>query len=159
MTRMLDLRDVLELVIDTLDNGPFAQQRLVRQREQAVVHVGLEFGDELQAASEKLLEEGMRAVAFVAKQLAEEVFGELVHRFTVIDAGWCDTTGQQLTAIIDDDMQLEAKEPAYRTASTRGQQLKHPMLVDPAIMTDPDGRRIDETDPGTLTITLVQIGT
>jgi len=35
MTRVLNLRDVLELVVDRPDDGPLAQQQLVRQGHQA----------------------------------------------------------------------------------------------------------------------------
>ncbi|GHO62818.1 hypothetical protein KSC_017100 [Ktedonobacter sp. SOSP1-52] len=39
MTRMLDLRNILELVDNGLDNRPFAQQELVRQMHEPVFHV------------------------------------------------------------------------------------------------------------------------
>ncbi len=39
MARMLDLRDVFELISDGLDDGSFAQEELVGPVEQTVVHV------------------------------------------------------------------------------------------------------------------------
>ena len=51
MAGMLDLTDVLELVIDRLDQRPFAEQELVRQRHQQVAHVLAQFGNEPQTLS------------------------------------------------------------------------------------------------------------
>ena len=49
MTSMGDLRDVLQLVIDGLNEGSLAQQELVLQGEQAILHVLANWRDELQA--------------------------------------------------------------------------------------------------------------
>ena len=42
MARVLDLRNILELV----DNGPFAHQQFIRQVHQMVLHVCAQSGDE-----------------------------------------------------------------------------------------------------------------
>ena len=47
MAGMLNLGDVLELIYNALDDGPFSQEQFVRQRDQAIFHVFPEFGDEL----------------------------------------------------------------------------------------------------------------
>jgi hypothetical protein len=39
MARMLDLRDILELIDNGLDNRPFAQQELVGEMDEPIVHV------------------------------------------------------------------------------------------------------------------------
>ena len=49
MTGMLDLHDVFQLIVDDFNNRPFAQQQLVGQRHQFVMHVLAELGDQLQA--------------------------------------------------------------------------------------------------------------
>ncbi len=46
MTRMFDLRDVLELVNDGLNNCPFAEQQLVRKVHEMILHVFAQPGDE-----------------------------------------------------------------------------------------------------------------
>ena len=55
---MFDLGNVLELIDHRLNNGPLAQQDLVDQVHQAVLHVGFDLGDELQPEGlHKLFEE------------------------------------------------------------------------------------------------------
>ncbi len=49
MARMLDLTDVFELIIDGLNNGLLAQEQLVGEREQAIVHLFTELGDQLKS--------------------------------------------------------------------------------------------------------------
>lgn len=53
MTRVLDLADVLELIIDTLDNCPFAQQQLVGEMQEDVAHIPSQFGDELSTVGDQ----------------------------------------------------------------------------------------------------------
>ena len=67
VTRVFDLRDVLELVSDGLDDRATAQQQLVVEQHQAVFHVGLELGDELHPLFKQGGEGGLRQVAFVTK--------------------------------------------------------------------------------------------
>jgi hypothetical protein len=45
MTRVLDLADVLQLIIDTLDQYPLPEQHFVEQQHELVFHLAL---DELQ---------------------------------------------------------------------------------------------------------------
>ena len=51
MTRMLYLRDVLELVNHRLYDGALSSQQLVRQAHQLVLHIPFGLGIELNAAS------------------------------------------------------------------------------------------------------------
>lgn len=44
VARMLNLGDVLQLVDDRFDNRPLAQQQLVTDQHQRVLHVGFELG-------------------------------------------------------------------------------------------------------------------
>lgn len=48
MTRMLNLRNVLELVIDGLNNCALAKQNFVNQLDQTVFHIFLALGNQLQ---------------------------------------------------------------------------------------------------------------
>jgi len=58
MTRVFNLRDVFQLIGDGFENATLAQQQLVFEPDQAVLHVGLEFGDEGDAALVELLGQG-----------------------------------------------------------------------------------------------------
>ena len=49
MAGVLDLRNVLQLVEHGLDDRPLTQQQFIGQWEQPVLHVGLEFGNQLHA--------------------------------------------------------------------------------------------------------------
>ena len=75
MTGMLNLRDVLELVVNGFDDGTSAEQQLVTEGHQAVFHVGFELSDELYTVLKELLKGGLGEIAFVAKQLAEQALG------------------------------------------------------------------------------------
>ena len=72
MAGMLDLRDVFELIGDGLDDGSFAQQELVGPVQQPVVHLFTQLGDELKpVGDQQLLGQGLREIAFIAKELAD----------------------------------------------------------------------------------------
>ena len=113
MARMLDVRDVFELIGDGLDDGTVAQQEFVGPIEQTVVHLFAQLGDELQSLGhQQVLGQGLREVAFIAKKLAEQALGELGNRMPIIDVAWSEAEGQDLALIIDDQVQFQAEEPA-----------------------------------------------
>ncbi len=47
MARMLNLRDVLELVNNGLNDGSFASEQLVREPHQAIFHISPRLGKQL----------------------------------------------------------------------------------------------------------------
>jgi hypothetical protein len=55
MTRMLNLIDVFELVIDRFDRGSFAQQNLAHELDEAIFHVLTPPRNQLQTLGIKLL--------------------------------------------------------------------------------------------------------
>lgn len=70
---MLDLADVFELIIDGLNNRSLAQEEFVRQLKQAIAHPLPQFGDEVKSlADQQLLQQGLRQIALIAKEFAEE---------------------------------------------------------------------------------------
>ena len=151
MPRMFDLRDILELIDDGFDDGPFAQQDLIIQQHEAVLHVLAQLGDQLKIVHlSELVHQRLRDVASIAKQLAPQVPGHVRHRFSIVDIARPEMAGQQLTAIIDDQMQFEAIEPAHRSLAAGGQIDEDPMGMDAAIVTNGQGSRIDKGDPAAL---------
>jgi len=44
---MFDLRDIFQLIIDGFDNRAFPQQNFIHERHQAIAHIFLQLGDEL----------------------------------------------------------------------------------------------------------------
>jgi hypothetical protein len=159
MARMLDLRDVFELISDGLDDGAFAEQELVGPVEQPIVHLFAQFGDELKPLGhQQLLGEWLREIAFIAKELAHQTCGQLRNRMPIIDIAWGQAKGQDLALIVDDQVQLEAKEPADRGLAASSTASKHAMLVDACIVANSEWSGVDEADASTMAQLCVQIG-
>ena len=110
MPRVLDLRDVLELVDDRLDNPAFSQEQLVKQRHQPVLHIALESCDHLQSASEEFIKECLLDVSPVAKEFSPELFRQLVDGFAVVDVAGRDAYFQQFALVVCDQMKFELRE-------------------------------------------------
>ena len=144
VTGMSDLRDVLQLVDYRFDKGPLTQHELVKQRQQTVLHVLAQAGNELHVLLEKLVSQGLRDVALVAEQLAKEAFGQMGYRLAVIDIAGRQVESQQLAAIVDDQMQFKAEEPAHRGLASGRQAVKHPVSLDSPVVTDRQRGGIDE---------------
>jgi len=64
---MLDFADVLELIIDRFDQGPFPEQDFVGLAEVLVFHVLLWFGDELYAVTKQKVRKCLGNIALVCK--------------------------------------------------------------------------------------------
>ena len=73
---VLDLGDIFELIIDGLDQGTFAKQKLIGHNHQAVLHVLAQLGNQLDMVIlPELFKEFPGNVAAITKQLAKESFG------------------------------------------------------------------------------------
>ena len=84
MAGVFDLRDILELINDALDQGAFAQEKPIYQRQQARLHIALECRDQLDTALQELLEQSLGDVAFITKELAKQPLGEFGNRLAII---------------------------------------------------------------------------
>ena len=69
---MLNLRLVFQLVNDGLDNVAFTQQQLVTHEHEAVLHIGANTRNQVQSVFQQALEQRLREIALVAKQLAPQ---------------------------------------------------------------------------------------
>ena len=155
---MLDLTDVFELVVDALDQGAFAEQQLVGGLQDLLTHVLAPLGDEDETLlDEKLLGQRLGDIAAVAKETPKQATHQLRHRAAVIDIARREVEGQQLATIIDEQMQLEALEPADRGLAAPCIHPEDAMLGDPRVVTDPQRGGIDEADAGALAQLGVQI--
>jgi hypothetical protein len=86
MMRMLDLRDVFELIGDGLNDDAFAQQELVEAVEQEIVHVLAQFGDEVQSLGDQpLLDQLLGEIAIVPNELAQQACSQLRNRTPIIN--------------------------------------------------------------------------
>jgi hypothetical protein len=120
MTRVLDLRDILELIDNRLDNRPFTQQEFIRKVHELIFHVFAQPGDELESLLKEQLCEGSGNVAAIPEQLPAQVFHHLRNWCPVIDVAWGQTTSQQIPSIIDRQVQFKPKKPAHARLATSG---------------------------------------
>ncbi len=112
MARMLDLKNILELVVGRLDEGALTQQDFVHQIDQLLLHVFLVASDQLQALLVKLFEESLRDITSVSTEFSEQALAHLRNRLTVIDIPRSEFEGQQFPSLIDHQMQLESVVPS-----------------------------------------------
>ena len=102
MTGMFDLRDILELVNDSLDDGAFAQQNFVKNRDELVFHVRFNASNELKVGmQEKFFKKGLRNVTLVANQLAEKTASEVRNGYSIINIAGRKFHIQNFTSVID----------------------------------------------------------
>ena len=74
VTRMLNLRNILELVNNGLNDRSFAQQQFVRKGHKMIFHVLAQSGDELEPLFKEQLRQGSGNVAAISKELAAQSF-------------------------------------------------------------------------------------
>jgi len=152
MAGMLDLGDVLELVIDGLDDGTFAKQHDIVVCDQTALHVRAQEGDQLHTKRVQQLRcQFLADVALVTDELAEELSGQVRHRFAIIDIASCEVAPQELALIVDNQMQFEAKEPAHGGLASCCQTGEDLVPLDTLIATDSQRGRIDKRDARTAT--------
>ena len=63
MARVLNLRNIFELVDNGLDNGSFAQQQFIRKVHEMVFHVFTQSGDELKPLFKEQVRQGSGNIA------------------------------------------------------------------------------------------------
>ena len=139
---MLYLAYVLEFVINGLDDGAFPEQNLVIEVHQRVLHVSLELGDQVYVIDKEHLKEVLADVPPVCEELAEELLGEppVLQRLPVIDIARSELPTDDLAPVVDDQVQLEAIEPAHR-ALALGRPPLHRLVLLLALDVAGDQRR------------------
>lgn len=148
---MFDLADVLEFINDARDESTLAQEQFGAIRQDLCAHVLTACSDEDEALGEQeLLGQRGGEVATVAKQLAEEAADEPGNRSAIIDVARRQAQGQQLAAIIDDQVELEPIEPVHRGLAATRIHPEDAMLGDARIVADRERGGIDEADPAAL---------
>ena len=137
MTRMLNLRDILELVNDAFDNRPATKQNAIQKLHQPVLHVLAHFGD--QAQIEQVPQCALQRfgeIALVAKEFAKQLLDQPHNRSAVIYTAGRETESQDFTPVIDHRIQFEAKKPAARGLSALCQRGKNPVSVSALVSVD-----------------------
>jgi len=146
MAGVFNLANVLELVVNRFNQCPLAQQNLIDELDQAVFHVLLRLGNELQAALIQLLEQGLRDIATVAKQLAQQILSQIRYRFAVVSVRGCQLECQQFTLVVHNQVELEAKVPAHGVLTPLRLSFEDFVRVCPRGMTHGQRGGVDECD-------------
>src|SRR5579875_151038 len=158
MPRVLDLREILELINNRLNDRSFAHQEFIRKVHQVVFHVVAQMRDEVESLLFEQGGQGSRDVPSVADQLAAKVFDHLGNRRAIIDVAWRQAAGEQLTALVDRQVRLESVQPAHRRFASPGIGGKDPVLRDAFGIAHFQRRRVNETDACTNAIAALQVG-
>lgn len=159
MTRVFDLALILENVIDRLDQCALAQDDFVEQVHQLVLHVLFDFGDKLKTVLPEFFEQRLGNVSLVAEQFSDQGPGHLGHGHPVIDVTRREFYGEQLTPIIDDQMQLEAVKPAGGGFSSLCDVTENTVRRNPMVVTDVDSGGINKSKPRRLSQICMEEGT
>ena len=125
MTRMPNLRNILELVND----GSFPQQQFVRQGYEMVLHVFAQPSDEMEPLFKKQLCQGSGNVAAISEQLAAQSFHHLGNRSPIIHIARRKPSSQQVALIIDGQVEYEAVKPSHACFATPSIGDKDTMLT------------------------------
>src|SRR5262245_3421517 len=135
MPGVLNLTDVLQLVVNSLNQRPLAEHQFIPEPHEPILHILADFGQECEALRKEDIVQGLGNIPPVAKELTKQPLGERGHRFSVVNMPWCQAKGQEFSLVIDHQMELEAVEPAYRRLAPCGPTGKDPVGLNPAIMT------------------------
>src|SRR5918911_147921 len=87
-------------------------------------------------------------IAPIAKELPLKSCGESLDRLAVVDIARRQSKGQQFALIVDNKVQFETIEPTHGGLAPPGKALKDFMGSNTVVITDSEGRRVDEGNPG-----------
>ena len=146
MPGVLYLAYVLEFVINGLDDGSFPEQNLVIKVHQRVFHVPFELRDQVYVIDKEHLKEVLADVPPVCEELAEEFLGELsvLKGVSVIDIARSELPLYDLAPVVDDQVQLEAVEPAHRALALGSPSPHRPVLFLTLDVAGHQGRGVDD---------------
>ena len=145
MTRVLDLRDIFQLVNNCLDNRALSQQNLIEDRHEFVFHIRFDPNDELNVEiCQEFFKKWLRNIASITNQFAKHAAHQFRNWFSVIDISRREHHIQDFATIIDDQMQFEAEKPTGRCLPALCQTCKNAMLGNAPVVTNVQGGRIDE---------------
>ena len=110
---MFECHSGFELVEQGFDDEAFAQDDLVKPGHEIVLHGPAYAGDEMQPLAPQSGEKFFADIALIGKQLAAQATQHFLEGLSVIDITSRDLDGDDFAFVVDDNMQLEAKEPSH----------------------------------------------
>ena len=145
---VLNLRHILEFIIDGLNQRPLPQENLVRNGHYLPLHIVLEFCNQLNAIHKEFGEEVLADVPLVSHQFAEDLLnkGLVPERFPIIDIARGDHEVQQVSLLVADEVEFEAVKPSHRALASLGEALKDLVKMDALVPANTQRGTVNETD-------------
>ena len=102
MAGVYQLCHVLEFVVYCFYDRPFAQQYLVIKRHQFILHIAFQSRYQVDAVIEKAIEQLLRDISFVCKQLSEHIVTQTVKYIlvSIINISLCKHEIEQLASFV-----------------------------------------------------------
>ena len=152
MPGVLYLSDVPQLVVDGLYDGPLSQQDLVLRAHEHVPHVVAHACDELYAVDEQQLEKGPADISPVSAEFALDALqiAPVPQRLAVVGVAGGYHEVEYLAAVVDDQVQLEAVEPAHGAPALLRKAGESAVGVRALYVAYPQCRGVGEAYAGTL---------
>ena len=126
MSGVFYLCDVLQFVIDRFNQGSFSEQNLVGNTHQRILHIVFNFSDKLYTIKGKVLKQSLTDIAFVCTEFSFDVFQKLtsLQQFPVVYVSRREHKIENLTFVIDYQMQLESEEPSHGAFAPLGKSIE-----------------------------------
>src|SRR3954454_21846980 len=107
------------------------------------LHVPADAGEQRQPATQQVLRQLLADITLVAEQLTDQVAGQCWDRRGVMDVARGQLQGDNFIVVVEDEVQLEAEEPAHRGLAALGQIGKYLVPGNAMIVADRQGGGID----------------
>ena len=146
----------LALVKEGFNHESFAQHHVVQQGQQVVLHGAANAGDQVKAPLPEALQQLLGNMAFISKDLPLQSSGHILKWFAVVSAASRHPEGQDLALVMDEQMELAAKEPAHGGTTTPGHTLADPVPTDSCIAADHQPGAVGKVDAGPLPTEIMQ---
>ena len=147
--RCLDrLRDENSLIWPMFGHVPGIEQGFILQRYGQRLHVPADAGEQREAAAQQVFRQLLADIALVAEQLAGQLTGQRWDRRGVMDIAGGQLQGDDFIVGVEDEVQLEAEEPAHRGLAALGQTGKDLVPANAMIIADRQGGEVDVVEPG-----------
>ena len=149
---MLNLRNILQLVIHSLNDSPLPEKQFVGHGHQSPLHVAFEFRDKLYAIHKKSFEKVLANVPFVTDKLSIYEFDKsfIFKRFPITHITWCYHKIEQFSLLVSYQVEFESKELAHGAFASLCDSRESLVNMDPLILAYSQRGTVHNADTCTL---------
>lgn len=147
MAAVLNLRDILQVVVDGFDPGAFPDHELVKARHQLLRHLRVELRPEVEGLGLQQVAEFLGKGASVSTAFSNQAVAPLGAGLRASHLSWRQPTSQPFSLVIDEQRPLEAIQPIPRVLSSAGHLGEDLLRRNPTSVTDSNRHRIHERAP------------